>query len=496
MKIKKILLIVPPCLSFKNPRQVDSYPPIGLGYLASVVENMGMEIKILDCVVNGWENDEEVDNKMIRVGLSDKDILSRISDYNPDMVGLACSFSNQHRIFHHLFSLIKKDNPNRITVGGGAHATICSEEVLSDKFCDFVLLGEAEESFKDLILALNNYSDLTSIDGLGWKINHKLVINKKNKWIENLDSVSFPAYHIMGLDKYFLARRAHGLRHRDRFCPVITSRGCPARCTFCNAKAVWGNKYRMRSVENVIEEMRLLSNNYGIQEIMFEDDNLTLNPVRARALFSSMKKEGFNFIWDTPNGVGSWSLDESLLDLMKESGCIRLNFPVESGSQSVLEEIIKKPLNLSRIKQLIAHCKKIGLSYSIFLVIGMPGEKIEDIWKSFRFAAECGCFSPNISVATPYPGSQLFIDSEKNGYFSRKFTLSDLYTSSFLIRTKEWSEAELRKTLLKGHIYFKSQLLLHEPMLFLKWIFGMAKKNKWLGMLTYIKQLLITRKLV
>ena len=111
----------------------------------------------------------------------------------------------------------------------------------------------------------------------------------------------------------------------------------------------------MRSVENVIEEMRLLKDQYGIEEVMFEDDNVTADAKRAKLLFSRMIEESLDFVWDTPNGVGVWSMDEEMIDLMKKSGCIKLNFPVESGSQRVLKEIIKKPLNLEKVKRLLKY---------------------------------------------------------------------------------------------------------------------------------------------
>jgi magnesium-protoporphyrin IX monomethyl ester (oxidative) cyclase len=267
----------------------------------------------------------------------------------------------------------------------------------------------------------------------------------------------------MELERYFGLVASHGMRHKKRFSPIITSRGCPAKCTFCSAYRVWGNRYRLRSVDNVIEEMRLLRDRYGVEELMFEDDNVTANPKRAKELFSRMIDEGFNFIWDTPNGVGVWSMDEEMLDLMKQSGCIKLNFPVESGSQHVLTDIIHKPLNLNKVVRLTTYCRKIGMDYGMFLVIGMPGEKLADMWTSIRFAAYCGCYSPHISVATPYPGTKLFEDCMHNGYFVHEFTLDDLFIRSFIIKTPEWNEHDLRRILLKAYIYLSIRNMMNNP---------------------------------
>ncbi|NQT81297.1 MAG: radical SAM protein [Candidatus Aminicenantes bacterium] len=476
MKIDKILLIVPPALTFKAFRDINPLPPMGLGYLASVIEKMGIEVEILDFLMLGWNNEEEDNDILVRVGLSDNEIIRYIQKSNPDIIGVNCQFSRQYKIYHHIFSLIKEIKPNCITIAGGAHTTVCPEEVLKDANCDFILIGEAEESFKDFILKRQKEEDITTVDGLGWKSNGKMLINKKTKWISNLDSIPFPAYHIMKLDKYFGLKFSHGKRHRNKFSSIITSRGCPARCTFCSANKVWGKKYRMRSVDNVLEEMKLLKNKYGVEELIFEDDNITANPRRTAELFSRMNEERFNFIWDTPNGVGVWSIDENLLNLMKQSGCIKLNFPIESGSQFVLDNIIKKPLKLSKIKELIRYCKKINLDYGMFLIIGMPGEKIEDMWKSFYFAADCGCYEPHISIATPYPGTDLFDECKKNNYFSRTFTLDDLFIKSFMIKTPEWDERKIKRILIKGHLYLHFRHILEHPFDFIKRFFRLLSQ--------------------
>lgn len=486
MDIKKVLLIVPPAYTFGYLRDINPLPPMGLGYLASVVENMGIEVRILDCLIRGWDHEEKVDNLLIKVGLSDDEIEHHIREFKPDLIGINCQFSRQYKIYHHLIALVKRIHPECITIAGGPHVTVCPTEILKDQNCDFILIGEGEESFKTLIQALIQGTDLKSIDGLGWKSEDQIVLNEKQKWIADLDSIPFPAYHIMELERYFGLFASHGMRHKKRFSPIITSRGCPAKCTFCSAYKVWGNRYRLRSVDNVIEEMRLLRDRYGVEELMFEDDNVTANPKRAKELFSRMIEEGFNFIWDTPNGVGVWSMDEEMLDLMKQSGCIKLNFPVESGSQYILNNIIKKPLKLTKVVRLTNYCRKINLDYGMFLVIGMPGEKLNDMWTSIRFAAYCRCYSPHISVATPYPGTKLFEECKEKGYFINKFTLDDLFIRSFMIETHDWNARDLRKILFKGYIYLKCRELLRNPIFFLKeiiikfkgstMIFGYMKK--------------------
>lgn len=477
MKIKKVLFLAPPAVTLKSGRDINPLPPMGLGYLAAVLRDMDIEVKILDCLMRGWEIETEADDLLIRVGLPEKEIEEQIKEFDPDLIGVSCQFSRQYKIYHRMFTLAKKAKKECVTIGGGAHVTVCPQEVLEDPACDFILSGEAEASFKDFVIKLSQGLDVSSVDGLGWKRDGKMHLNNKRGWINNLDSIPFPAYDIMELDRYFGLEASHGLRHKERFCPIITSRGCTARCTFCSAARVWGNKYRVRSVENVLQEMRILKDRYNIQELMFEDDNVTANATRAKELFSKMAKERFDFTWDTPNGVGVWGMDEEMLDLIKGSGCIKLNFPVESGSQMILDTVIKKPLKLNRVKALIEYCRKIKLDYGMFLIIGLPGEKKEDIWKTFKFAASCKVFKPHFSIATPYPGTLLFEQCKNDSLFSREFSFDDLFIRSYLIKTKDWDGSDLKRILKRGSFYLIINKLIYDPLGFARLALRKAKRT-------------------
>ncbi|CAD7848695.1 hypothetical protein JY97_15135 [Alkalispirochaeta odontotermitis] len=473
--IEKILLLVPPAISSKIVRDVNPLPPIGLGYLASVIREEGLQVNICDCLLQGWNQEEEISKNLIKVGLSDYQIAKVLMEYDPDIVGVSCQFSRQNQIYHRLFKLIKNTNRDIITIAGGSHVTVCPEEILKDENCDYIILGEGEVSIRQFIHAVTKRYKFNEIDGFGWKENGVVKINKKQSWIKDLDTISWPAYDLIGLEKYFGIERSHGKRKKERFCPIITSRGCPANCTFCSAKKVWGKKFRVRSIENVINEMKYLKKEFGIEEILFEDDNVTANPKRAKQLFERMIDEDLGFVWDTPNGVGVWSIDQSILNLMKASGCLKVNFPVESGSQRVLTEIIRKPIQLKKVEALIGHCRNIGLPYGMFLVIGMPGETVNDIWESFKFSAKCKCYNPHISVATPYPGTELFEGCIENNYFAKVFEFDDLFIRSYMIRTENWDENDLRKILVKGRLYLIIKALFEDPVFIIKKLYEKVK---------------------
>lgn len=251
----------------------------------------------------------------------------------------------------------------------------------------------------------------------------------------------------MNMDIYFGLEASHGRRRCKKFSPIITSRGCPAKCTFCSANKVWGRKFRKRSVENVLLEMKHLKKEFGIQELLFEDDNTTLDVTRAKDLFRKMIDEKFNFAWDTPNGVAAFALDNETLQLMKDSGCYKVNFAIESGNQHHLSHNIKKPLNLKKVPPLVDYARNIGMEVGVFLVMGMPGETEEMIWDSFKFVASMGIYNPHVSVATPYPGTELFDLCKEKGYLKEGFSYSDLYVRSFSISTPELPSSKLKEIL-------------------------------------------------
>jgi magnesium-protoporphyrin IX monomethyl ester (oxidative) cyclase len=465
-KIKKVLLFIPPAFTFKDSLDVNPLPPLGLGYLGAVLENAGIEVKIVDCLLEGWSSRVDVAGNIIRVGLPFDRIEEIIRAYGPDIVGVNNLFTKQRENAHRIYALSKKVDSGIITVAGGAHPTVMSELVLADGNVDYVVLGEGDDTIIDLVGVIEGKRGISTLDGVGYKENGQVKIIPKTKFIEDLDKLPFPARHLLNMEGYFGLKHSHGTRRRKRFSPIVTSRGCPAKCTFCSAYRVWGRKFRQRSPENVIAEMKEIKEKYGIEEIMFEDDNTTLNVQRAEKLFDLMIEEKFNFVWDTPNGVAAFALNEGLIDKIKKSGCYHLNLALESGNQYVLDNIIKKPLKLERAKQLITYAQKIGLDVCIFLIIGMPGETKEQMWDSFRLAEELEIYSPFISIATPYPGSELYDVCRDEKYIPDDFSLDNLFIRSFSISTKDWTGEELKDILRQGQRFLRISFLKKHPLKF------------------------------
>ncbi len=467
-KIKKVLLITPPAYTFKDMPDINPLPPIGLGYLAAILEKKGIEVEIFDSLIEGIGKEELIEDNIIRIGSSFGDIEAKIRSFSPDIVGVSNLFSRQARNAHEIYKITKSIDPKIIVIAGGAHPTVMPESVILDQNVDFVILGEGERTLEDLIGHLEGKIDLGKLNGIAYRTGSKPTIVPKINFILDIDSLPFPARHLMKLDKYFGLSESHGKRRCKRFTPIVTSRGCPVGCTFCTAHHVWGRNFRKRSPENVLAEMRELKDKYNIEELLFEDDNVTLDVKRAESIFDMMISEKLNFKWDTPNGVAAFALDERLIKKMQDAGCYHLNIAVESGSPRVLKEVIKKPLDLDKVERLIKFTRKINLESCIFLIIGMPGETLKDMWDSYKYAKKIGVYKPFVSVATPYPGSLLYDLCLEKKYIKKGFSLNDLYITSCSIQTREWNSEDVRKLFSKGFFYLQMEHYKKHPIEFAK----------------------------
>ena len=181
-----------------------------------------------------------------------------------------------------------------------------------------------------------------------------------------------------------------------------------------------------------------------------------------------MIEEGFGFEWDTPNGIAAFSLNNNLLRKMQNAGCYKINLAIESGNQNTLKNIIKKPLDLSKVEPIVNFCREIKLDCGFYFIVGMPGDTLEAMWDNYKFARKIKVFEPFISVATPYPGSEIYDICKERGYIPSDFKLEDLYIRSFPITTEDWNPKQLKRLMIKGYIYLKIYQAIDNPILFTK----------------------------
>jgi len=402
----RVLLIQPPFTILRTEAK-KCHPPLGLAYLAAAIKD-GFEVAVVDALAEGYKTEEDVDGEYLRYGLAPEGIKERVSSFSPDVVGVSCLFSAQAQNAHEICRIVKETDKGIITVMGGMHPTAAPREVLDDRNVDFIIAGEGELSFKGLLQAIEAKKDTGNVEGAGFMSAAGPKINPRAGYNEDLDAYPFPYWDIFPLEKYFKINNPHGgAAKRAPFLPVITSRGCPFECVFCSVHNLWGRGYRKRSAGNILNELSRLISRFGVREVLFEDDNLTFDKSRAKQIFEGMKDKKMDLTWSTPNGVAIQALDEELLGLMKESGCYSISIGVESGDERILKDVIRKPIELSRVKPLVRRARQLGLHTAAFFVVGLPGEDKGSLARTFRFAEGLDADNINFFFATPLPGTRL-----------------------------------------------------------------------------------------
>jgi magnesium-protoporphyrin IX monomethyl ester (oxidative) cyclase len=467
----KILLIVPPSTlwSIERPHVVQ---PIGIGYIAAVLEKEGYDVKVLDTIALGWQEyltkwkGKKINrDKTIHFGLSWGEIENRVKEAKPDVVGISSAYSCQSENMHKTAEAVKRADKNVKVIVGGAHPTAFPEHVLEDKNVDIVVIGEGELTAIELMRKLESGADFSSVKGVACRKDGKIIINERREFIDDLDSLPFPARHLLPMKEYFEAKSTHG--GEAKWSPVtsmITSRGCPGICIFCSIHDIWGRKWRSRSAKNVVDEIEHMVKNYHIKELHFEDDNLTLNKQRMMEICDGIIERGLNkkIRWTTPNSVMVATLDEEVLTKMKQSGCYLLSFGIESGDEHILREVVRKNVPFGRLREIIKICRRLKIETAGSFIIGLPGETLETFQKTIDFAKDIGLDRASFLAATPFPGTDLYKICTERGYIPRDMSWSSLRTiGSAVISTEEFTKEDVLEWQKKAYrqFYFRPKII-------------------------------------
>ncbi len=389
------IALVTPEWKFENP-----YPPLGLAYIAAALERDGHCVRIFDLTLGKipFENNME-----------------EIIKFSPDIVGISCMTHNYYdalKVAKYLKS--KTDVP---IVFGGPHPTIMPEDVLKNEYVDFVIMGEGEDIFLKLCQRLEDKEgnkEFNEIGGLCFKDNNKIIVQPKKQFIENLDEIPFPARHLLKLDSYTLVDD-----YGHKMITIMSSRGCPYGCTYCY-KGLFGRTYRQRSSQNIIDEIKYCIDRFDSKSFYFIDDLFTLNLKRIEELANAIKKENLDIRWQCLARVNNAT--PQMFKQMKETGCHKVHFGIESGNQNILNKV-KKGITLEQVKNAVKYCKDSGIKTKGYFMIGMPGDTIETMQDTLSLARELELDDTMFSITTPFPGTELWnsIDKSKISSLSNAF---------------------------------------------------------------------------
>jgi magnesium-protoporphyrin IX monomethyl ester (oxidative) cyclase len=425
-------------ISYAESLALDAPPmPLGIASLSAYLKKMtSHSIHLLDMFAEGFESYSERHDRNALIDVAER----RIMEVMPDVIGISALMIINYKWVHHIAGLAKKIKPDVKVIVGGGYAAILPEKVLEDGNIDFIVIGEGEEVILNILASGFDRQKLAGADGIGFRdVLGRKVINRKPASIRDLDVLPFYDWEGMGLEKYMRY-------HKNRFVSYITSRGCPFGCSFCSTHLLWGKKFRPFSHKRVLDEIDYLKRTYGIEEIEFRDDNLTLDRERITAILSGFIERDYRFTWTTPNAVAIVTLDAPLVGLMKKSGCEMLTIAIESGSERVLKEIIHKPVSKDKAREVRRIARESGLKIQTAFIIGFPGETKEEIEETKNFAAELQCDWNQISIATPFPGTEMYEICEKNNFFVKADSDLERYRYGFAnIRTGEFDEKWLKE---------------------------------------------------
>lgn len=448
----RVLLVNPPITISKSAGFESHIPPLGTAYIAAVLEKNGFEARILDALIEGDNVFEPAGAGIVRVGLPETEITKRLRSYKPKIVGIGCTYTAYAADAYRIAELAKQNLPEAVVCFGGAHASVAFDDVLKNANVDLVAIGEGELTFLEIAERVMSGKNLQGIAGTACRKSGKVVKNTPRPYIKNLDELPLPARHLMPIERHLRNWKVYPFAKRRPVLEMITSRGCPGKCTFCSIHAVWGHEWRGRSAKNVVNEIEYLAKKYGVKEFSMLDDNISADPKRFEEILDEIARRKLDICWETPNGIAIWTLNERLLEKMKKTGYYRAKFGIESGCGDTLR-YIGKPINLEKAKKIIDACNRLGIWTSSSFVIGFPNENAESIGQTVKFALESGLDFARFLIAQPYGGTQLCKDFEKDSLLEEEFKQgSSAYNTAY--NTKHFGAGELNRMRIEAESRF------------------------------------------
>jgi radical SAM superfamily enzyme YgiQ (UPF0313 family) len=400
-------------------------PPLGLGYLASVIREQGMDVEILD---------------MNALSIPVEDLPRHLSGKRYEWIGITATTNLVHNALR-VAELARAHLPEVKVIMGGVHPTVLPEEVLSVPSVDYVVRGEGEITIAEILKG----TPPENIAGLSFRSDGEMIHNPDRELNPDLDSLPFPAYDLLPVGKYVPALGGY---KRLPAISVITSRGCSGSCSYCNR--FLGKRVRKRSSENIIEELKLLIDRFHIKEIYFFDDSFTEFPSKVRELCEKMIEEKLDLTWSC--FARFQFVNEDMLRAMREAGCMHISYGIESADPEILKAV-NKPTDLDKVRDVVALTRKAGIETLIGFMLGLPGETKETMEKTIQLAIELDPDMVLFDITTPFPGTEMFNWAREKGYLKTgNWSEYDLYTVVMDLPTV--TEAEIREFYSRAHRRF------------------------------------------
>ncbi len=367
--------------------------PLYQAYTLALLERDRFDLAAIDCSANGMDLDEFV---------------RAVEAHAPDLIVLEMATPSFHMDVKTAAALKERLSAPIAIIG--THATIFHREIMTEHTCiDIVVRGEYEHTVLELAKALRDKRDLAQLQGLTFRRNGTVLLNPDRPHIDDLDSLPFPARDYFDWSKY----------HEPGYyalpwITMISSRGCPFRCTFCSwPQTMYGHKYRARSARNVVDEMELCAKKYRPGEIFFDDDTFTIGKKRVMDICRRILDRRLRVIWSCMGRTDT--VDEEMLTEMRRAGCRKIKFGVETGSPRLMADI-KKGLDLDKVTEAFRVARAVGMEVHGTFMIGLPGETRDTVRETVELACSIPMDSIQFSIATPFPGTEFYRQCADNGW--------------------------------------------------------------------------------
>ena len=405
-------------------------PPLGLLYIAGYLEKYAKHnITVIDSQV------EKLDYSSLE---------SRVRSIRPDIVGITAMTMTMIDVIKTV-DIVKSLDSNIKVILGGPHVHLFPEETIDLKGVDYLVLGEGEVTFKELLDSVNNKSRLRDIPGLVFKDNGKIINTGVRPLIKNIDEVPFPARHMVSYKKYTSL-----LSKGNIVTTIFTSRGCPYKCTFCDRPHL-GKMFRARSPENVVQELEECVK-MGIDNFLFYDDTFSVNKKRVIDICKEIIKRKLNIDWDIRTRVDN--VNEEMLRLMKKAGCNGIHYGIETGSEKILK-VLDKGITIEEANRIFELTRKYRIPTLAYFMIGNPTETIDDINTTFKVMKMLKPDYVHLTILTPFPGTKIYFDGLKSGIIKKDYWREFAKNPSPDFVPPHWDEIfnknELKDLLIKGY---------------------------------------------
>ena len=415
-----MILLMTTAPPLKSPwGEAGRLPPLGLAYVAAVLEEGGFKVEIYD-------------NYLLERGIDE--VKSEIEKRSPEIVGLTCNSLSYGRVLE-MAKAVKEASPQSRVVVGGPHASYMPQTLLDHPEVDFAVVGEGEQAMAQLahsILKGEKPEVSARVPGVACKVGGE-VVKTAPQFINNLDTVPLPARHLLPMRMYVRELSYLSVKPVDT---MSVHRGCPYRCAYCETRELWGSACRAFSPQRVVDEITHMTETYGTRGIYFIGDNFTINKKRTAEICQLIKSSGIDVRWTCETRADL--INKELLGEMKSAGCETMFFGVESGSPRIQQKL-NKGIDLQQVEGAFELCRQTGMQTVTSFMLGIPGETVDDMNASFNFARRLKSDWCQFNIYIACPGSQLYDEVIGKGLYD------ELYDYLARVKTPEFDHDMLEK---------------------------------------------------